>query len=116
MSWRLFKRRLKPQMIVLILFVVSYIIQRYFNITCIIYKVTGIPCPTCYMGRALISLLKGDIDGYIGYNIMALPVAAAFAGELFIDAFSKYRKAVHIYSISVLCINMVFYLHRLGIF
>lgn len=115
MLWRLFKRICKPQTITLLLFAVLYGILRYFDVTCIIYKITKIPCPTCYMGRALISLLKFDIDAYIGYNIMALPVAAAFAAELFIGSFGKYKNIVHFYCAAVLIINMVYYLMRINV-
>lgn len=115
MLWRKFKDALMPQTIALLLFAALYIILRFFDITCIIYKITGIPCPTCYMGRALISLLKFDIDAYIGYNIMALPVAAAFAAELFIGSFGKYKNIVHFYCAAVLIINMVYYLMRINV-
>ena len=115
MLWRNFKRLLKPQTTTLVLFAVLYGILRYFDVTCIIYKITKIPCPTCYMGRALISLLKFDIDAYIGYNIMAIPMALAFVGELYIDLFVKHKKIVHFYCITVLIINMIFYLMRINV-
>ena len=115
MLWRLFKRVCKPQTITLVLFAVLYGILRYFDITCIIYKITGIPCPTCYMGRALISLLRLDFGAYAEYNVMAIPMALAFVGELYIDLFVKHKKIVHFYCITVLIINMIFYLMRINV-
>lgn len=104
-----------PQTITLLLFAAVYIILRFFDITCIIYTLTGFPCPTCYMGRALISLLKLDFGAYAAYNIMALPMALAFAAELYIDVFGRHKKIVHFYCITVLTVNMIFYLMRMNI-
>ena len=113
MLWRLFKKRLPYEIVVLIFFIICYIICRTFNITCLFYAFTKIPCPTCYMGRALIALLKGDINRYITYNIMALPVTFVFLVELFNTYFGKYKSIVHIGSLIVLAINIIYYLIRM---
>ena len=115
MLWHKFKDALMPQTITLLLFAALYIILRFFDITCIIYKITGIPCPTCYMGRALISLLRLDFGAYAEYNVMAVPMVLAFVGELYIDLFGKHKKIVHFYCITVLIINMIFYLMRINV-
>lgn len=113
MSWRLFKKIFTYETIVVLTCIVIYVLCRILNITCLIYKFTKIPCPTCYMGRALCSALKGDFRKYVSYNIMAIPVFFAFILELYSAYLYKYRKIVHSYSISVLIINMIYYLVRL---
>lgn len=114
MLWHSSKRLFRHEITLLILFVVIYGICRVFNITCLIYKFTNVPCPTCYMGRAICSALKGDFRNYIAYNIMAIPVSVAFILELFSAYFSKYIKVIHSYSIFVLIINMIYYLIRIS--
>ncbi len=64
------------------------------------------------MGRALISLLKGEPKNYIMYNIMAIPVAFVFTSELFNARFGKCKKILHVISAIVLTINILYYLFR----
>ena len=51
-----------------------FLICRLLQTTCLIKKVIGFDCPTCGMTRAVISLLHADVDGYLYYNPMALPM------------------------------------------
>lgn len=46
----------------------------YFSIGCPIRFLTGVPCPTCGTTRALLSLARLDLRGYVYYNPLALPV------------------------------------------
>lgn len=52
---------------------------------------------------------------YAEYNVMAIPMALAFVGELYIDLFGRHKKFVHFYCITVLIINMVYYLMRINV-
>ncbi len=63
------------------------------------------------MLRALDALLRGDLKSYFKYNFMALPVAAAFLGEVFIDIFGKHKKVFHFCFIFTLVINFIYYLY-----
>ena len=114
MLWRLFKKWLPYEMALILLFIICYIICRTLNITCLFYTFTSFPCPTCYMGRALISLLKGDFRDYITYNVMAIPVALVFMFELFSVYFGKYRRIIHICSVIILTTNVLYYLIRIN--
>ena len=67
------------------------------------------------MGRALGFLAKGELKQYAACNIMALPVALAFVGELFCSYFGKYKRAVHIFCVIILIINMIYYLIRMTV-
>lgn len=116
MLWHLSKKSFTYEITLILLFIGIYIICRIFDITCLLYALTKVPCPTCYMGRALISLLKGDFQKYITYNIMALPVSFVFIIELFSGHFGKFKKIIHICSVIVLSLNMIYYLIRIIFF
>lgn len=108
MLWRLFKKLPFYELTVIILFIAIYSFFRSLGITCIIYELTGRRCPTCGMGRALIALLCGRVQLYFSYNAMALPVALAFVSELFGKRFGSHAVFVHIFSVSVLAINLLY--------
>lgn len=110
MLWRLFKKLPLYEITVIILFIAIYSLFRCFGITCIIYELTGRRCPTCGMGRALTALLCGRVQLYFSYNAMALPVALAFVLELFGKRFGGRVVYVHIFSVSVLVINLLYWL------
>jgi hypothetical protein len=112
MSWHLFKKILPYELVVILLFVICFIICRKLDITCLFYTFLKFPCPTCYMTRALIALLKGELNNYILYNVMAVPVGLVFIFELFSAYVNKYKSTIHILSIIILVINMIYYLFR----
>lgn len=56
-----------------VIVVFYYALLWIFNTTCLIKLIVNVECPTCGMTRAMISLLKGDIKGYIDNNYLALP-------------------------------------------
>lgn len=109
MSWRSFK----GEITVLLLCAATVAVFKAFGINCLVRRITGLPCPACGMTRAVFALLRGDFLGYAASNAMALPVAAAFCGELFIKAFGKHKKSVHIYTVTVLVLNLIYYVLRL---
>lgn len=115
MLWRSFKEKFGQETKILFLFVFITCVCNFMNIHCIVFKITGIPCPTCYMTRALVSLAKGNFYLYAKYNIMALPVALVFAGELFNKAFGKYKAVLHICCTVILTINMIYYVYRIDL-
>ena len=114
MLWRSFKKIFSYEIVVILFFIICYIICRYFNITCLFYALTKVPCPTCYMGRALIFLMKGDIENYIIYNLMAIPVAFVFVLELLGVYCGKFKRVIHVCSVIVLTLNMLYYLLRIN--
>lgn len=40
---------------------------------CMFRNITGIPCPGCGMGRASLSILKGNFNEAFQYNILSIP-------------------------------------------
>ncbi|MBR2869874.1 MAG: DUF2752 domain-containing protein [Clostridia bacterium] len=63
-------------------FCVFYLLFYFFGQTCLIKWLFDFSCPACGMTRAVICLLNGDIEGYIGYNYMAVPTFIAIYGCL----------------------------------
>lgn len=113
MSWHLSENPIVKNSITVLFFSLFTVLCRAFGITCLFYKITSLPCPTCFMTRALFSLAKGDLKAYADYNIMALPVALVFLSELFIGLFGKYQKVINISSVIVLAVNLIYYAVRL---
>ena len=51
------------------------------GLPCMIYTLTGLYCPGCGSGRAMVALSKGNLSAAIGYNIAAvilLPFLVAY--------------------------------------
>jgi hypothetical protein len=114
MLWRSFKSFYFYNEFIILISVFALIsVCKLLGISCLFYVLTGIPCPTCNMTRALISLASFNIKAYIDYNIMALPVSLVFLCELFIDLFRKHKKALHISSVIILATNIAYYVYRL---
>lgn len=113
MLWRLFKKLPKAEILTLVAVACLCVVFRYAGISCLIYTFTHIPCPTCYMGRALTALAHGDFSLYTAYNIMAFPVAVVLVCELFGRQFGKFRPVLHIGSVCILSVNLVYYILRL---
>ena len=81
------------------------------KIGCVFRRLTHIPCPTCGMTRAIISIIKLNFPLYFYYNAFALPVLFSVAVLFFSKFFSK---LVIVLSIFVLVLNFAYYLYRLS--
>ena len=89
-----------------------FVILFSFNITCPIRFLIKIPCPTCGMSRAILSLIRLDFALYARYNAMAIPMIFAISIPLFDKSFGKKLwKSLFLYT--VLGVNFVYYLARL---
>lgn len=113
MLWHLFKRILNSEIFILIVLVGLCAFTQLIGVTCIIYQLIKVPCPTCGMTRALCNLFVGNLNGYANYNIMALPVALVMVSELFYKRFGRYQKLLHWITFCILVINLVYYIFRL---
>lgn len=112
MLWRFFKKN-TDAISVLIFFVLCLFICKSLKISCFIYKVTGVECPTCNMTRAIFALISGDIHTYIRLNVMAVPILIVFLGMLFFKDTGKYKCFFDIYAMTILIINFIYYANRL---
>ncbi len=86
------------------------------DLRCPMLVFLGIPCPTCGVTRAIASLLRLDLSGYVQYNWMALFLVTAVLLYLHRDCL-PHRRAITIYTMTVLGVNSLRYLFLLmGLF
>ena len=81
-------------------------------ITCPIRALLDIPCPTCGVTRAMLSLVTLDLEGYVHYNVMALPLIVAVLVAIHRRLF-KHKAIADILLFTVLAVNTVYYAFRL---
>lgn len=79
---------------------------------CPFLKLTGLPCPTCGVLRALKSLLIGDIYGYFEYNFFAIPLVFTFLAAVHYGKFRK-KKILRLLIVLTATANFVFYSTRI---
>ena len=105
---------LRKKLILIIVFFLVVLSLKLFKINCLFFSFTGIPCPTCKMTRAMLCILGGNFEGYLFYNAMALPVTIVFTYEILcIDIKNKCTFFLHVFSVIILILNMLYYLNRL---
>ncbi|MGN0739019.1 MAG: DUF2752 domain-containing protein [Treponema sp.] len=80
--------------------------------TCIIREITGIPCPTCGVTRALLSLVSGNLKAYMYYNTFAVPLCIATVFMIF-GTYMK-KRSFQIISTIILLLNIPYYIYRLA--
>lgn len=91
-----------------ILFCLAFFTYRF---GCFVRYFFNIPCPTCGMTRAILSLIKLNIDSYFHYNAFALPVLLSIVVLFF---FKHFIKPIIFISIFILMLNFIYYLYRLS--
>lgn len=79
------------------------------NINCPIAALLGVPCPTCGVTRAMLSLFSLDFKGYMGYHPLALPLSASVVLLLHVKVIRK-RFWIYIFVSAVLLLNTVRYI------
>ena len=102
----------------LILVIISALFAFSYFIGCPIRLITGIPCPSCGITRAYISLLNGDLPKAFYYHplFFLLPKALVLVILLLLNEkkrSGKFTRPLNIISISLLSIYMLTYLVRL---
>ncbi|MBP5156372.1 MAG: DUF2752 domain-containing protein, partial [Treponema sp.] len=75
---------------------------------CAIRILFHVPCPTCGVTRALLSLLTGNVSGYCYYNIMAVPLLAATI--LMVAGTKRKNKKLVVISSLILLLNIPYYI------
>ena len=84
----------------------------YFKIGCPFLRLFGVPCPTCGVTRAVISLLNGNPRGYLVYHPFAVPLVLSVLLMLHINKL-KHQSEIFAFSVFVLLANLVWYIVRL---
>ena len=88
-----------------------FVLGAILNISCPIMYLIKIPCPTCGMTRAILSLVRFDIKGYMAYNPMAFFMITAAFFLIHRNILGR-KKWIDIYSAIVLTTNLIFYFMR----
>ena len=84
------------------------VLSAILNISCPVMYFIKIPCPTCGMTRAILSLVRFDVREYMEYNPMAFfMITAAFL--LIHRNVLKKNKWIDSYSALVLTTNIIIY-------
>ena len=102
----------------LILVIISAPFAFSYFIGCPIRLITGIPCPSCGITRAYISLLNGDLSKAFYYHplFFLLPIALVLVILLLLNEkkrSGKFTRPLNIISISLLSVYILTYLVRL---
>lgn len=92
------------------------VILLYFsgNITCPFFKLTDIKCPTCGVSRAMLALVRLDLDMYFYYHPLAIFLVTAVLLLIHIQ-YLPYKKFIYIYAITTVGVNFIFYIVTLTI-
>lgn len=112
-----YRKILKNHIIRFIFFASILYIYLASGISCPFYYFFGFYCPTCGVTRALISLLIGDFQKYCNYNIFAIFLVITVILTFHIKFIKNNKVKILIYTliISVLLLNLIYYLIRLKI-
>lgn len=86
--------------------------MHFFEIHCPIAYIFGVPCPTCGMTRAMISLIRLDFAAYISYHPLALPMTLAIWFLIHLKLFKK-KTLITVASLSVVVLNFLYYIWQL---
>ena len=103
---------LRPHLLALGVFVLYITVGYFLQLGCPIFTLLGFPCPTCGGTRALLSLLRLDVDGYLRYHALALPLLTAVWLMIHQRLFQR-KRAIFASVCVVLILNTVYYALRL---
>ena len=101
-------RIIKKHLFIFVVIGTYFVLGTIFDITCPIKYIIKLPCPTCGMTRALISLIKLDFKGYVEYNFMAFFMITAVMLLIHRNIFKK-KRWIKWYSMLVLLVNLLVY-------
>ena len=101
-------RIIKKHLFIFAVIGIYFVLIAIFDITCPIRYITKVPCPTCGITRAMMSLIRLDFKGYVEYNVMAFFMITTVMLLIHRDVFKK-RKWINWYSMLVLAVNLLVY-------
>ena len=106
------KQTAKTHILYFSIIIVFTLLITVLGIGCPILYFFDIPCPTCGVSRALLSLVKLDIKGYFHYQPMALPLLLSVWFMIHIKLL-RHNKIIYVFVLLTLVINTFLYVYRL---
>lgn len=105
-------RKLLAKHLFLIAVLSAYSLVLHFSgLHCPILALTGYPCPTCGMTRALLALAALDVENYVRFHPLALPILAAVLAGIHSRLLN--RRAVGLFVVAVAAASAFLYVCRL---
>lgn len=98
-----------------VLICLFYSIIILLDTTCIIKYFLKIPCPTCGVTRALVSILKLDFSASVNYHPLAVPLVISVLLAIHIRLFKK-KLFPLLFICTTLLLNLILYIHVLFTF
>lgn len=84
------------------------------GLPCPIAYLTGCVCPACGCTRAILALLQGNVEAYLRYQPMALPLVVAVVLCFHLRAIKKPFKGMAVTVVGlILLVNTALYVNRL---
>lgn len=106
--------RLKKHFCIILMLCSVRIFYALVHITCPILYLTGYICPTCGVTRALLALIHLNIQSYLSYQPMALPLAIVVLLAFHLQQMKKpFQTCATVFMVVVLFSNTVLYLHKI---
>lgn len=82
-----------------------------FNITCPIYCFLKVPCPTCGVTRAIISLVNFDLQNYLFFQPFAIFLLIAVILLIHVKLFKR-KNLIYFFSFFILILNLLYYFFK----
>lgn len=106
------KHSIKKHIIIISCLLIIWITYGVCGISCPVRYILGIACPTCGVTRAMIALLRGNFEGYLYYNPMALVLLSDVWVAIHVKFFKRFRVIMWIYLVATLTLNLIIYFVR----
>lgn len=106
------KQTAKAHIVYFSAIIIFIVLINAFDIGCPILYLFDVPCPTCGVSRALLSLVKLDVTGYFHYHPMGVPLLISVWFMIHIKLF-QHKKIIYAFVLLTLVVNTFLYVYGL---
>jgi len=85
--------------------------------SCPIRHLTGIPCPTCFLGRSVLASLRGDLAGALRLHLFGPPLVVAalwLVGHQLVTGHGIETRRLGPWAVGVALLGLLYWLVRLS--